>query len=161
MVAAAIEVAAGKALLTIVLAIVLAVVLAIVLPLTMSILSNEATSSWCHRPDVVPIKTTTSAAAHSRIQFLDGTEPHVAARACSCCLRQSLVLQTPDASRFTPAPIVGAASHRSETIDGIANLWLLISLRTPTTISHEEASGLAPVRLGRLRGMVVWMRVFP
>jgi hypothetical protein len=171
-VAAAIEVAARKAVLTIVLTIVLAIVLplailailAIVLPLTMPTLSNKATSSWCHRPDVVPIKATASAAAHSRIEFLDGTKPHVAARACSCCLRQCLVRQAPDATRLTPAPIIGAASHRSKTIHGIANLWLLISLRTATPISHQEVSGLAAVlaavRLA-LRGMVVRMRVFP
>lgn len=163
MVAAAVEIAARKAVLTVVLTIVLAaVVLAVVLPLlTMPILSNKATSSWCHRPDVVPIKATTSATAHTRIEFLDGTEPHVAARACGCCLRQSLVLQAPNATRLTPAPIIGAASHRSKTIHGIANLWLLISLRTGTPISHEEVSRLAAIGLDRLRGMVVGMRVFP
>jgi len=37
----------------------------------MTILSNESTSSsWCHCPDVVSIKATTCATAHSRVKFL-------------------------------------------------------------------------------------------
>jgi len=160
--AAAIEAAAGKAMLTIELAIVLPIDLAIAAielaieaaAIELAIeaaaveLAIEATAaSWCHGPDVVPVKTTAGATAHSRVELLHGAKPHVTAGACCCCLRQGLVLQTPDAGRLTSAAVVGAASDRSKAIHGIPHLRLLISLRAPAPISNEEVALLTEVLL--------------
>jgi hypothetical protein len=151
---AAIEVAAGKAMLTIELTLLLPIHLA-------AIELVEATAaSWRHGPDVMPVKATASATANSRVELLHRAKPHVAAGACCRCLRQSLVLQTPDAGGLATAPIVGAAPDGSEAIHGIADLWLLITLRAPAPISNEEvALLLAKLLLAKLLLAVLLLAV--